>query len=93
MILIDFISHVSCGCNQIIGMNQFNGGKLYFDSGLESIVCHGEDGRPRGSVSVCGSSNMKLLAHIWVAQEIVKEGFRCQQTFSFSPLKYLFLLF
>lgn len=93
MILIDFISHVSCGCNQIIGIKQFNGGKLCFNLGLENIVCYGEDGRPRGNISVCGSSNMKLLAHIWVAQEIVKEGFRCQQTFSFSSLKIFILLF
>lgn len=43
MILIDFISHVSCGYNQIIGIKQFNGGKFYFDSELESIVCQGEN--------------------------------------------------
>lgn len=45
---------------------------IYFASELNRIVHHGEKG-VAGGIASDGSSNLKLLAHIWTAYDIVKE--------------------
>lgn len=45
---------------------------IYFASDLNHIVHHGEKG-VAGEIASDVSSNLKLLAHIWMAYDIVKE--------------------